>query len=268
MSIASNIDALASRIATEFNTVRGEITSGGGSLTIDVSQTGHGFSAGDVLKFVDNASPYQLAQADSAPNAEVVGIVSSVADANNFTLQIGGIVEGSAVPTGTQGDVVFLSPSVAGGTTTTRTTTAGEIAKPIGILIDSGNSMRWVDFVGVEIGGVTSVSRDKSFTIESPTDSESITLWRTNVDLTITAIHAVSIGITPSLTYTIRFASSRSTTGIEVVTGGSTTTSTTSGNSVTLFDDATIPAGSWIWIETTAQTGTVDQTTFTINYDE
>jgi hypothetical protein len=70
MSIASNIDALASRIATEFNTVRGEIPSGGGSLTIDVSQTGHGFSAGDVLKFVDNASPYQLAQADSAPNAE------------------------------------------------------------------------------------------------------------------------------------------------------------------------------------------------------
>jgi hypothetical protein len=110
MSIASNIDAFASRIATEFNTVRGEITSGGGSLTIDVSQTGHGFSAGDVLKFVDNASPYQLAQADSAPNAEVVGIVSSVADANNFTLQIGGIVEGSAVPTGTQGDVVFFVP--------------------------------------------------------------------------------------------------------------------------------------------------------------
>jgi hypothetical protein len=41
--------------------------SGGASDTIDVTQTGHGFSAGDVLKFVDNVTPYQLAQADSPP---------------------------------------------------------------------------------------------------------------------------------------------------------------------------------------------------------
>jgi hypothetical protein len=76
-----------------------------------------------------------------------------VTDVNNFVLQIGGVVEGGAVPSGTQGDVVFLSPTVAGGTTTTRPSIVGQIAKPIGILIDSGTKMRWVDFVGVEIAG-------------------------------------------------------------------------------------------------------------------
>lgn len=106
----------------------------------------------------------------------------------------------------------------------------------------------------------------KTITIESPTASEDITLFFTDDAITITQLNAVSVGTTPSVTYTIRHGSDRSATGNEVVTGGSTTTSTTTGDEVTSFNDATIPAGSWVWLETTAQSGTVTNTNITIEY--
>lgn len=106
----------------------------------------------------------------------------------------------------------------------------------------------------------------KSITIESPTASEDITLFYTDDAITVTQLNAVSVGTTPSVTYTIRHSTDRSATGNEVVTGGSTTTSTTTGDEVTSFNDATIPASSWVWLETTAQSGTVSETNITLEY--
>ena len=72
---------------------------------------------------------------------------------------------------------------------------------------------------------------------------------------------------TPSVTWTIRHhATDRSNAGNEVVTGGTTTTSTTSGDDVTSFNDATIPADSFVWLETTAQSGTVDELSVSMIY--
>ncbi|GAG28331.1 unnamed protein product, partial [marine sediment metagenome] len=45
-----------------------------------------------------------------------------------------------------------------------------------------------------------------------------------------------------------------------------TTTSTTGGSDVTSFDDATIPADSFIWLETTAKSGTVSELHVTVVY--
>lgn len=106
----------------------------------------------------------------------------------------------------------------------------------------------------------------KSITIESPTASEDIPLWYAVQALTITRIDAVCRGTSPSVTWTIRHSSDRSAAGNEVVTGGSTTTSTTTGNSVLSFNDATIPAGSWIWLETTATSGTISDIVISIQY--
>jgi hypothetical protein len=108
--------------------------------------------------------------------------------------------------------------------------------------------------------------KSKSITIESPTASEDITLFFTDDAITVTQLNAVSVGSSPSVTYTIRHGTDRSAAGNEVVTGGSTTTSTTTGNEVTSFNDATIPAGSWVWLETTATSGTVTNTNVTIEY--
>jgi len=105
----------------------------------------------------------------------------------------------------------------------------------------------------------------KSITIEDSTSTEDISLWFSNKAITITEIRAVLVGsLTPSVTWTIRHGADRSAAGAEAVTGGTTTTSTTSGSDVTSFNDATIAADSFIWLETTAQSGTVDEIDITI----
>jgi len=99
-----------------------------------------------------------------------------------------------------------------------------------------------------------------SVTIEDPGASEDVTVNFVNRATTITECRAVLVGSsTPSVTWTIRHGTDRSATGAEVVTSGTTTTSTTSGSDVTTFNDATIVADSFVWLETTAQSGTVTE---------
>ena len=107
----------------------------------------------------------------------------------------------------------------------------------------------------------------KAMSVESPTSSEDLTMFFTDDAITVTQMNAVLRGSsTPSVTWTIRHNSDRNATGAEVVTSGTTTTSTTTGSEVTSFNDETIPAGSWVWLETTAQSGTVDELNVTIEY--
>lgn len=109
--------------------------------------------------------------------------------------------------------------------------------------------------------------KEKAVGIENPTGSETdIPFFKTKRAITISDIYAVVVGSTPSVTWTIRHHTDRSNVGNEVVTGGTTTTSTTTGDSISSFNDATIPAGSFIWIETTAKSGTVDTLEITIIY--
>lgn len=114
---------------------------------------------------------------------------------------------------------------------------------------------------------VLSYKQSKGATIESPSASEDIGLFFTEDAITISSIRAVLVGSsTPSVTWTIRHSTDRSATGNEVVTSGTTTTSTTTGSNVVSFNDATIPASSFVWFETTAQSGTVDQIELTLFY--
>lgn len=110
--------------------------------------------------------------------------------------------------------------------------------------------------------------RSKSITIESPTATEDISMFFTNRAVTITEMRAVVRGTTPSVTWTIRHGTSRSAAGAQVVTGGTATTDESTGSDVTSFNDATIVADSFVWLETTAQTGTVVELHVTIFYDE
>ena len=114
--------------------------------------------------------------------------------------------------------------------------------------------------------------RSKHITVESPSNSEDITLFFTDEALTITKIVAVLTGSSsPSLTWSIRFNADRSNAGTEVVTGGTTIDSsnggTSTGQSVTSFNSASISANTWVWFKTTAQSGTVNKIHLTIFYD-
>ena len=113
-------------------------------------------------------------------------------------------------------------------------------------------------------GGAASTT---TFLISEPGPAETDTPgFFTDAGFTVAQLNAVLTGSsTPSVTWTIRFANDRTPAGgTEVVTGGTTTTSTTTGDEIIVFNNDVIPAGSWVWIETTAQSGTVGTLTVTV----
>lgn len=126
------------------------IFNSGDCITQRVHQEGHGFAVGDVLKVVSGV--YYKAQADSAANAEVVGIVRSVSPPylgeNDFDM----LMYGHDVwITGlTSGTVYFLSPDTAGALTDTEPTTPGHISKPLMIGSQGGGGF-FVNMRGVEV---------------------------------------------------------------------------------------------------------------------
>lgn len=118
---------------------------------------------------------------------------------------------------------------------------------------DDNVFMKYTGSAWVEV-----TSQEHSICILNPTNAEDATMFYVANATTIRKMVAVLNGSsTPSVTWTIRHHTDRSNAGNEVVTGGTTTTSTTTGSVVTSFNDATIPANSFVWLETTAKSGTV-----------
>lgn len=126
-------------------------------------------------------------------------------------------------------------------------------------------------FDGANFSGIT---MSKSITIESPDSSEDLGMFYTTSAITITKMVITLVGSsTPSVTVDIRHHTDRSNAGNALIS--SPTASTAAGNNaestghvITSFDDATVPAASHVWLETTAQSGTVTSMTVTIEYDE
>jgi hypothetical protein len=97
-----------------------------GEGVVETITYNNSFAAGDVLK--KTSGGYAKAQADTAANAEVVGIVQSATGAA-FTIVYTGPITGF---TGlTDGTVYFLSDSVAGAITATPPTALNAINKPV-----------------------------------------------------------------------------------------------------------------------------------------
>jgi hypothetical protein len=99
----------------------------GSSTSKNITQTTHWFSLGEILTL--SGSTYVKAKADSVTTSDVVGMVSAVIDANNFTLTCSGFVSGL---TGlTAGETYFLSVSTAGAITLTDPTAINSVSKPV-----------------------------------------------------------------------------------------------------------------------------------------
>ncbi len=98
----------------------------------------------------------------------------------------------------------------------------------------------------------------RPWVVENPGSAEDLSWFRAPAAFEIFTIDTVLVGSsTPSVTWTLRHGPDRDLAGTEVVTGGTTTTSVTTGDQVTSFNSASIPAGDFVWLETTAQSGTV-----------
>lgn len=121
----------------------GEVLSWGSSTTtswsfpalnaIFISQVAHGFTGKEIVRF--DGTFFVRAQADTASNAEVIGIVYKVPDADSFYLAISGEITPQSSPT--LGVVYYLSATSAGVATTTPPSTPGQVVKPLYIAISS-----------------------------------------------------------------------------------------------------------------------------------
>jgi hypothetical protein len=115
------------------------------AVTLAIHQVAHGFSVGQLLYF--NGTAYAKAKADVGDTSEVVGIVSSLTDADNFNLTSAGFVAGLSGLT--PGKVYYLSDTVAGGLSIDPPTTPGHISTPVMMSISA--STGWLK---VERGSV------------------------------------------------------------------------------------------------------------------
>lgn len=123
------------------------LTSDAAALVYTDTQTAHGFVVGNIVKCTGN-NTFALAQADTAADAEVVGMVTTVIDANDFLLTVGGVITGL---TGlTAGLAYYLDPSVAGGYTSTKPTTTGQVVKPVFIAITTTTAI-WTNMLGIVV---------------------------------------------------------------------------------------------------------------------
>ena len=110
--------------------------------------------------------------------------------------------------------------------------------------------------------------KSKGVFVASPTSADTIDVWQTPVAITITSLKAILRGTSPSVTYNIAFGTNIQSPTAVFTSDITCTSVTTECSNSSGFNDATIPAGSFIWIYTTAASGTIRSIAFTINYTE
>lgn len=108
----------------------------------------------------------------------------------------------------------------------------------------------------------------KSISVESPSSSESITLFSTNQAITITRVDAVVRGTSPTVTFQVYHNTSRTITTTTLFSATQTESSTGTPTQYTSFvgGDATMAADEVAWLATTNTTGTVNEFALTIYY--
>ena len=197
--------------------------------------------------------------------------------------QVDSVVAGTDITiTGTATDPIVNAPGIATnaaniatnttniGTNTSNIATnttdiAGKLDSVVAgtnVTIDNTDPINPI--INATIGAPISLS--KTFTLQEPTTSDDITVFRTDVAITVQEVIACSTGTTPSTTYQLKHSTDRSNTGNDLTTSAATTSITT-GDSASL-SDVTIPADSWVWLETSAATGTGVYLTIDIRYTE
>jgi hypothetical protein len=122
-------------------------------------------------------------------------------------------------------------------------------------ILATGQSIKTTAFANTSVKTHT-----KTITIESPTSSEDITFFRTDAAITVQEVIAVRTG-NGATNFKLRHSTNRAAGGT-LVTNNLNSNSGSVGN-IAPLSDRTIPANSWIWLETTGASGT--NVTFTVD---
>lgn len=114
----------------------------GAGITVGVTQASHGLSVGDVVRF--DGTDYVQATADTAGNAEAVGVVTLV-DGDDFAFQTAGVV--STLSGLTPGDLYYLQDDGSLGTS------PGTVEKPVLIATSATTAVLILAISGAGGGG-------------------------------------------------------------------------------------------------------------------
>ena len=148
-------------------------------MVISVTHTSHGFDSGDLGKPMRSSGVngrFVVAQADSATNAEVVGVLTSVEDANNYTITSTGIVDvAEAIPdAATAGQVLFVAEADDTVLTATEPTAVGAVSKPVAVIIEQNAKMLLIHYRGEVITSTTQTNAPNDATYVTTTSNSSL----------------------------------------------------------------------------------------------
>ncbi len=131
----------------------------GKSIRNNITQATHGFVAGDVVRWDVATSGFTGAQANSAINAEVSGVIEKVLSTSQFTLVYQGEIDLSAMEeVNDETKVVwFLSDTSKGKLIDAPPTAGGTVIKPMLTRTEQGKGLV-TNYIGTLIGGEATVS--------------------------------------------------------------------------------------------------------------
>lgn len=128
--------------------------------------------------------------------------------------------------------------------------------------LPANNAILSINYTRAGDRGATGAMAPKSITITNPTASEKVLMFFTPVSITLTEIRAVIIGTT-SVDFRVNYGTDPSGAGTNTTTNAitcsTTTGATTGGGSTTTFSSATVPANNFVWLTTSALSGTPTQ---------
>jgi phage baseplate assembly protein gpV len=94
--------------------------------------------------------------------------------------------------------------------------------------------------------------------LSSPSGNSKVPILRAANNLRLRRVDVLLVGSSPAILCSLRIGADLSASGAEVLSGGIAASNTTTGQTVTSFDVDTLPAESWLWLETSAASGSIE----------
>jgi len=127
---------------------------------VETISVAHSFAVGDVVRYDVATSAWTKAQANSAENSEVAGVVSAVNSTTSFDVTYSGFIDLISLAAITS-PVLFLDSSAAGGLTASPPSAIGSVVKPVLTKTSNGSGYIVSNYLGTQIGGSSTVAIDE-----------------------------------------------------------------------------------------------------------
>jgi hypothetical protein len=107
----------------------------------------------------------------------------------------------------------------------------------------------------------------KAITVSLPQSGENITIFYARDSIRVTQITSIMRGSSsPSINFSVKYASDRNDSGVELITGGITLNTSNQINIQTGLTNPTIPANTWVWFTSGAVSGVVNELNVTLSF--